>query len=461
MTETESIEYKQTWRDEYLKWICGFANAQGGRLYIGMDDAGRVVGVPDARRLLEEIPNKVQAQLGIIVDVNLRTDGDCDREYLEIAVDPYPNPISYKGEYHFRSGSTKQVLRGAALDRFLLMKQGRHWDGVPVPYVSQDDLDPRLLAAFRKKALRSRRLSEDVIKEPDAALIEKLHLTEGSFLKRAAVLLFHPDPEQYVTGAYVKIGYFEEEANLLYQDEIHGDLFTQVDRTMDLLLTKYLKAMISYEGIQRVETYPIPPEALREAVLNAITHKDYGSGIPIQISVFEDRIRIWNNGQLPEGWSINHLTGTHQSQPYNPDIANAFFRAGMIEAWGRGIERIMAACRANKTPIPSFIHEPAGLWVEFPYRLEERSVGTREIGREIDREIDGEITGKKNEDIILDLIEADPSISTRILAERVGISRKGIEWHIRQLKEKGRLRRVGSARGGHWEIIGGENDRRR
>lgn len=97
--------------------------------------------------------------------------------------------------------------------------------------------------------------------------------------------------------------------------------------------------------------------------------------------------------------------------------------------------------------------DDSGLWVEFPYRLEERSGGTREI--------DGKITGKNNEDIILDLIEADPSISTRILAERVGISRKGIEWHIRQLKEKGRLRRVGPARGGNWEIIGEENDGRR
>jgi hypothetical protein len=109
-------------------------------------------------------------------------------------------------------------------------------------------------------------------------LIEKLHLLDGDYLKRAAALLFDPDPERFFTGAFVKIGYFRTNADLLYHDEIHGDLFTQVEKTMDLLLTKYLRAGISYRGIQRVETFPVPEAALREALLNAIIHKDYSWG---------------------------------------------------------------------------------------------------------------------------------------------------------------------------------------
>ncbi|MDO8840965.1 ATP-binding protein, partial [Methanocalculus sp.] len=215
------------------------------------------------------------------------------------------------------------------------------------------------------------------------------------------------------------------------------------------------KAMISYEGIQRVETYPIPPEALREAVLNAITHKDYGSGIPIQISVFEDRIRIWNNGQLPEGWSIKHLTGTHQSQPYNPDIANTFFRAGMIEAWGRGIERIMAACRANKTPIPSFMHEPAGLWVEFPYRMND--TGVPDTTQKSTQKSTQESTQK-----ILAIIRDKPTVGRREIAELLGdVSENSVKYLIERMKEDGIIRRIGPTKGGHWEIIGEENDRRR
>jgi len=165
-------------------------------------------------------------------------------------------------------------------------------------------LDPGVISRFRERAARSKRLGPEILQEEDEVLIEKLRLTDGGYLKRAAVLLFHPDPEAVVTGAFVKIGYFESHSELRYQDEIHGDLFTQVDKTMDLLLTKYLRAVISYEGVQRVETYPVPEEALREAVLNAIAHKDYGSAVPIQISVYDDKIMLWNPGQLPPEWTV-------------------------------------------------------------------------------------------------------------------------------------------------------------
>ena len=123
MKEHQAIEWKESWRDEYLKWICGFANAQGGTLVIGKNDRGEPVGLKDAAKLLEDLPNKVRDILGILVDVNLRTERGI--ELLEIVVAPYPYPISYKGEYHYRTGSTKQELKGAALDRFLLQKQGK------------------------------------------------------------------------------------------------------------------------------------------------------------------------------------------------------------------------------------------------------------------------------------------------------------------------------------------------
>jgi len=138
------------------------------------------------------------------------------------------------------------------LIRFLLGKTGRRWDGVPVPGVAIKDLDATILTRFRERAARSKRLGADALDEDDSGLIEKLRLTEGRYLKRAAILLFHPDPERFFTGAAVKFGYFESDADLRYHDEVHGDLFTQVSKAMDLLLTKYLKAGISYEGIQRV-----------------------------------------------------------------------------------------------------------------------------------------------------------------------------------------------------------------
>ena len=181
MKEAHNIEWKQSWRDEYLRWICGFANADGGTLVIGKGDSGEVVGLANASRLLEDIPNKVRDILGIVVAVNLHTQDGLD--WLEIVVDPYPSPISYKGEYHLRSGSTKQELRGAALDRFLLRKLGRHWDGVPVPHVDMTDLAPGAMLAFRKLATKSGRLTSESLNEGNAALLDKLHLTEGHYLQ--------------------------------------------------------------------------------------------------------------------------------------------------------------------------------------------------------------------------------------------------------------------------------------
>ena len=103
MAENQNIEFKESWRDEYLKWICGFANAQGGKMYIGVRDNGEVCGVTDAKRLMEDIPNKVKDVLGIIVDVNQLKEGELD--YIEIVVANYPYPISYKGHYYSRSAA--------------------------------------------------------------------------------------------------------------------------------------------------------------------------------------------------------------------------------------------------------------------------------------------------------------------------------------------------------------------
>ncbi len=147
---------------------------------------------------------------------------------------------------------------------------------------------------------------------------------------------------------------------------MHGPLFDQVETTVDLLLTKYLRAGISYEGIQRLETFPVPVAALREAVINAIAHKDYASATPIQISVYHDKLMIWNAGQLPPEWTFEQLTAKHASLPFNPDIANAFFRVAFLESWGRGIDLMRNACLAARLPAPE-LRWDNGLWVVFEY----------------------------------------------------------------------------------------------
>ena len=366
MKESQHIEFKRYWKDDLLKWICAFANADGGVLMVGYDDSGKAVGLHQAAKLLEDIPNKVRDVLGIVVNVNLVPHGNL--ETLHIQVPAYPYPVSYKGEYYYRSGSTKQELKGAALDRFLLSKQGLHWDAVPLPELEEHNLDAGTLNKFRRRAIDSQRLPETVLQDSTSLLLERLRLTHKNHLKRAAALLFHPDPERFVTGAFIKIGAFGvNNADLRYQDEVHGNLFVQVENAVEILKLKYLKALISYDGLYRKESFPVPTTALREAILNAVVHKDYAGATPIQIGVYPDRLMIWNPGRLPESWTLDNLMAKHASRPFNPDIANAFFRAGLIESWGRGIEHIIDTCQQSDCPIPQWQLEPGGLWVTFTF----------------------------------------------------------------------------------------------
>jgi ATP-dependent DNA helicase RecG len=365
MKESQHTEWTSSWRDDLLRWICGFANANGGTLIIGRNDQGKLVGISNAAALLSELPNKIRDLLGVVVEVNLQSERG--RDSIEILTPAYPNPISYRGHYYQRSGSTLQELKGAALDRFLLHRYGRTWDGTPLPRVSAADLSAAAIARFRGLAARSGRLDDASLAESDAGLLQKLKLTESTYLKRAAVLLFHHDPLIFISGAFVKLGFFRSESDLAWHDEIVGDLFQQAQQTLDLLYSKYLKAAVTYEDIVRVERFPVPREAMREALLNALVHRDYAIPAPVQIRVYDDRLVIVNPATLPDSWTENTLLGPHYSQPFNPDIANAFFRAGEIETWGRGIQRIFEACRKARSPRPRLKFETNGLWIEFPF----------------------------------------------------------------------------------------------
>ena len=208
-------------------------------------------------------------------------------------------------------------------------------------------------------------LREEVSVE-DTILMDNLHLIdEDGYLIRAAMLAFYKDPEKWVTGSYIKIGYFgKSDSDLVYQDEVHGPLIEQVDKTVDLVYTKYMKALIDYEGVQRIEQFMFHKDAFREILLNAIVYKDYSSCNPIQISVYEDKIYIWNDGEMPPNLdSTDKLFMKHSSKPYNPKLANVFFKSGMIEAWGRGFEKIREACVLYDGPLPEYAINEAGIMV--------------------------------------------------------------------------------------------------
>lgn len=337
MSESQLIEYKESWRDEYLKWICAsfacqnsfsktrsglrrFANAQGGILYIGKRDDGSVCGLADSKKLMEDIPNKVRDALGLIVDVDLISENGLD--VIKITVEENPYPVNYKGEYHYRTGSTKQLLQGSALTNFLLCKTGKNWDAVPLENVSVEDLDKESFDIFHREAIRSGRMSKDDLKLSNQDLLEKLNLLDGTMLKRAAVF-------------------------------------------------------------------------------NALIHQDFSVGVPVQISVYKDKLYISNDCVFPAKWTADTLMQKHRSLPHNPDIANTFFRSGFIESWGRGIEKIFRLCKEYGIAEPEYTVHPNDIMMMF------------KANEPINDTVNNTVNDTVNDTVktILALIEQNPSIT--------------------------------------------------
>jgi len=449
MAESQNIEWKESWRDEYLKWICGFANAQGGRIYIGTRDDGTVIGVDDSKKLLEDIPNKIQNTLGIIADVNLLSDNGLD--YIEIVVSPSSYPVNYKGEYHYRSGSTKQQLRGAALTQFIGEKTGLLWDAVPVDNIGVTDLDRNSLDIFRREAVKKKRMTKEDLDIPDEELLDHLDLLTDGKLKRAAVMLFYKKPGRIITGCYVKIGKFGKGSDLQYQDTIEGSLFDIADRVIDLIYTKYLKAAITYEHDVRVETYPFPRDGVREAVYNALGHNNYADSVPIQIRIEDDAMYISNNCILPKDWTAETLMKPHKSMPFNPSIANAFYRAGYIEAWGRGIQKICEACRELGIPDPEYTVLGNDLTVKFT-ALERARISVLEDPKHRNVGLEGGLEVGLEKDI-LKIISANPSSTMAEIADELNVTKRTIERTIKRMREQGKIIRRGGKRYGYWEIL--------
>ena len=504
-TEKQNVEFKESWRDEYLKWICGFANAQGGTLYIGVKDNGEVCGVENPKRLMEEIPNKARDVMGVFVEVNLLTENGLD--YLEIKTEKYSFPVSYRGKFYRRCGATNQELKGAAMYRFLLRSQNLTWDKLPEPKMTMDKLNKDAIALFRKHARHGKRMSEEELQVSDEELVEKLKLvdTDSDCLKKAGALLFSEDPEDYYTGAYIKIGFFQNNADILYQDEVRGNLFKQVDDMVDLIRLKYMKALIRYEGLQRIDEYPVAYTALREVILNAVIHKDYAVPYPTQISVYNDKLMIWNAGVLPEDWTTETLLGKHTSEPYNPLVAKVFYRAGDIETWGRGMEKVIDACKENDFPSPVAYTQGSGLWVVFNYSdayvnklsaidrgekiwfdpengmgsgtvngthetingtvktvvsqnvsqnegfasQNETINGTNETVNETIKQNVSQNVSQKLSDRILNMMRSNPNVTKNTMAEALGVNRRTIQREIQKLSN---VHYWGSSKLGHWVI---------
>lgn len=402
MPEDQNIEYKSSWHDDWLKIICGFANAKGGRLQIGKDDNGNIVGLTNTARLMEDIPNKIKNHLGIIAETNLSDEPP--NNFIEVVVPEYSVAISYHGRYYFRTGSTTSELTGNSLNDFLLKKSGRTWDDLFEERAFVDDLDMSSQTKFLNAAEKSGRISIETDIER-TSLLEKLRLSDNKKIKRAAIILFAKDPGKFYSNISVKIGRFgKSDDDLKFQEVIEGNLFKILFEVPEMLNNKFLTKRIDFEGLQRIEKGEYPVAALREMLLNALVHKNY-SGAQIQLRVYDDKISIWNEGSLPEGLSFEALKRQHPSRPRNPLIADVCFKGGYIDAWGRGTLKIINSCKEAGLPEPEFIGIDGGVLVTIfkdiysEDQLKKLGLNERQIKAVLFVKENGKVTNKEYRDM--------------------------------------------------------------
>lgn len=470
MGEKHIIEYKRQWDDEWLKWLCGFANADGGTLYIGISDKQHIIGVDNSKKLMEDIPNKIVSKLGIYPDVRLlEEDG---KEIIEIEVAPSQESVLLDGVLYKRVGATNQIVKGQALKDFYARKLNATWDSRIIRGATLDDIDPEAIKYFLLKGIDKGRLPKESVDDSVEKVLKNLEvMTDDDELTLAALLLFGKNPQHFCLNARIKIGRFgHSQAALMNQDLIDGDLIRMADRVMEALDAKYLIRPIHYEGMQRREPMELPEEGLREILYNLEIHKDY-NGPDSLIRVFDDRITFWNQGSLPAGITPESIFRPHDSQPRNRLIANAFYMAGFVEAWGRGYELITEAFTKEGLEVPTIEEEFGGVRVivkrEIFYGIQHGGRVDPKTGRLIKAGDTNDFidydTKKLTErqrliykllpfGITKDDTKNEP-ITTARLARQFGKSSSTIKRDMKALQDLGLVTHIGPSNGGYWKRL--------
>ena len=386
LREGEALELKERWTDRALEDLAAFANTSGGRLILGVRDDGAVIGVDASDRELQRIANVVTSRLGITPSV--RAAKMQGRSVIEVEVRPARGLVPCKGRYLRRVGSTNRDFAPDELARHVVRIAGQTWDGLPSPW-GTDEVDREAVARFVEVA-RERLPNADAAK-PERLLANLGLLREGRITNGCA-LLFGRRPQRLFPGARVRIGVFRGPDEVVDSHECEGNLFEQLDAAMERF-RRVLRVRFevevdapTLEGLRRKDIWEYPLEAIREAVVNALVHRDYTIAADVQVRVYDDRLVVWNPGGLPEGIRIEQLKEPdHPSIPRNPHLARAFYFAGLIERWGTGTTRMVRLCAEQGLPEPEFDERSGNLQVVFqrdpytPRRLRQLGLNERQV----------------------------------------------------------------------------------
>jgi ATP-dependent DNA helicase RecG len=449
--ESATIEWKQSLSEinEIIESIAAFANAEGGKIFVGVSKSGKIIGAQIGKGTIENLTNQISQHTDPKIYPRIVIKKIEDKEIIIIEVRKSPDKLTLAfGRPYLRVGKSTMKMSKDEYERLILEKhKGKlYFDEQICKDAKISDISKEKVNSFVKKAKEQRGLSVDLgLSVTD--ILRKLKLIKGGKLTNAAILLFGEDTQDFFLQAELKAIRFkgvDETRPMLDFKTIGGDAITLLEKAESFIYDHIpMKAWIESGKLQRQEKWLYPPDAIREALANALAHRDYASPGKVQVRIFDDRLEVWNPGLLPPPLTVEKLKGKHDSIPRNPLIAKAFFWIKFAEDVGSGTSKIIRWCKEWGLPEPTY-EEAGGSFVAVLHGPKQEQSVRR--GKEKGKE--------KSREKILEIMANNPKITMQELADATDLSIAGIEKAIRVLKKQGQLRRIGPDKGGHWEVFG-------
>jgi ATP-dependent DNA helicase RecG len=377
--ESDTIEFKRSTGEmkEAMQTLCAFLNGMGGTVLFGVKPNGAIEGQEVSDQTLRDIAqaaDRFEPPAHVSIQ---RVRVKPAHDVIAVAVEGGRDlrPFAYEGRAYERVSSTTRRMPQAKYER-LLVERGhakRRWENLPAEGLALKDLDRKEILRTRELAIQQNRISPDTSRDI-GEILDRLGLRIDGVLTQAALMLYGKRFLPNYTQCLLKLGRFrgtEITGEIVDNRQEHMNAFAMVREGMEFLKrTMPLGARFPAGEIFREDRFPVPLDALREILLNAVMHRDYShySGY-VAIAVFDDRIEIRSFGRLPTGITVKQLSGKHDSKPVNPLIAGAFHRTGAVEVWGRGTNRVIALCKGHGAAPPKFSEQSGFLTVTFKAQM--------------------------------------------------------------------------------------------
>ncbi len=352
--ESENIEFKENFDKESIETAAAFANTKGGIILIGFTDKGKANGVQIGKETLKDWANQISQR------TEPRIIPDIDQSEIEgksvaiIRIKEFPiKPVSVRGRCFRRVGTSNRMITPQEIGHLHFYSTDMSWDKIPARDAMIEDIDIEKVKRYIKKANETgrRKIEDD---EKPLQILEKHKLIKDGQPTWAGVLLFGKDAKLFLSQAAIHCGRFKEETIVIDDRMIEGTIMEQVDEAMEFIHKNINVRFVMAGKPERVQIWDYPLEALREAVINAVCHRDYTVPSNTEVRIYDDRLIVWSPGGLPFGITIEDLYKPHSSVLRNKGIGGIFYDIGLIEQWGSGIDKMRRACIKAGLPEPRF-----------------------------------------------------------------------------------------------------------